>query len=160
MPTAADAAAGYTDLMVACRDGAAEDIRAQLATGADVGAINSKESTSLIVASAGGHTNAVALLLEAGATVDTRNRAGLTALMAASAGGRTATVAALLAAGADANAVALRLELKTRTATVAALIAACADANAVSAACVPSRLALARPWRSTVPCASLCTVTV
>ena len=56
MPTAADAAAGYTDLMVDCRDGNADAVAAHLAAGAVIEAKNAKGSTSLVVASLPAHS--------------------------------------------------------------------------------------------------------
>ena len=116
MLTKAEVAAGYTGLMVACRDGAVDAARSQLAAGAIVDARNAKGSTSLIVASAGGRTECVKTLLAANAAVDATNVGGLTALMAAAAGNHTATVEALTAAGAD-------TEIKTATGVTSLILA-------------------------------------
>lgn len=96
---------GYSALMIAARDGQADQVRDLLDLGADPSVAASSERamgmTALLLAAAEGHPEVLGLLLEAGARVDQPNAWGQTALQWAFGQGHAEAARALLGAGAD-----------------------------------------------------------
>jgi thiosulfate/3-mercaptopyruvate sulfurtransferase len=90
-----------TPLMKAAHLGNASVLRALLAAGARVDAINADGNNALWLACVGNHPDLIDLLVSAGIDIDNRNESGATALMYAASSGRDAVVAHLLAKGAD-----------------------------------------------------------
>ena len=91
-------------LMLACEVGRSPIVLMLIAAGADIGAVNSDQSTALHTASERGHPEVVRALLAAGASVHVVKRNGWAALHCGCAGGSGEVVVALLKAGADVSA--------------------------------------------------------
>ena len=96
-------AAADDPLIDAARNGDASAVRALLADGASVDAVEGDGTTALHWATYRDDTATVGVLLDAGADVNTANDLGATPLWAASQNGSAAMVTALLEAGADPN---------------------------------------------------------
>lgn len=112
---------GYTPLHVASREGSAAAVKALLAAGANVHALNSVGVTPLHLAGMAGTPEAITALLARGAQVDAREPAyGRTPLMLAAAQGRSRAVTILLEHGAEVGAVATEVNLVQRAAADAA----------------------------------------
>ena len=95
---------GETALMIAARSGNAEAVKALLAHGAKVDAVEShKGQNALMWAAAEGHADVVDVLIQAGADVKAASKAGFTPLVFAAQKGDAKSVASLLQAGADVN---------------------------------------------------------
>ena len=94
---------GKTALMLAAGTARADLVRALLAAGADVNAVNVRGGTALMYAATQGEPEIVAVLLSHGAMVNARAENGWTAVTLAAATGQADIVRQLLAAGADAN---------------------------------------------------------
>ena len=101
-----NAAQAYSEtvLMTCARSGALEAVKALLARGADVNAVETSEGqTAVMWAAAEGHTEVVRALVERGADVRARSTKGYTALVLTAREGNLDTTKALLASGADVN---------------------------------------------------------
>jgi ankyrin repeat protein len=85
----------------AAREGDASALRAQLALGANVDALNRFGQSALMISAHAGHFEAVCVLVAAGASLDTTAKFGLSATMLAVLGGYESVARALAAAGAD-----------------------------------------------------------
>jgi uncharacterized protein len=134
------AAAERESLLTLVKAGAAADLPALLAAGADPDEADADGTTALHWAVHGGDLKAATALLAAGAAVDGANRYGMRPSYLAAENGDAAMMRALLAAGADAGAVFAEGETLLMTAartgdvaTIEALIVAGADVNATEA---------------------------
>lgn len=132
-------------LVQAAKGGAAADVVAALADGADCNAVDSQRRTSLQWAARHGDAASVRALRAAGSQADWHDGSGWTALMDASFYGRTEAARLLVAAGADACATVDLLTGRTaillaaargHAAVVEVLLAAGANGlNALQVAC-------------------------
>lgn len=93
-------ALGNTALIHAAAAGAAAAVRALIAAGAQVDAVDAGDATALHAAALIGHAEIASLLIRAGAKVDARMVCGATPLCCAATIGSEETLKALLAAGA------------------------------------------------------------
>ena len=85
----------------AARQGDASALRAQIASGANVDALDRFGQSALMLAALGGHLEAVEALIGAGANLDITAKFGLSATMLAVVNGHLSIARALAAAGAD-----------------------------------------------------------
>ena len=85
----------------AARNADLDEVRRQIAEGADVNAPEADGTSALLWAAHQSHPDLVELLLAAGANPNAANSFGLTPLLEASRSGEAPTIAALLAGGAD-----------------------------------------------------------
>jgi ankyrin repeat protein len=85
----------------AARQGDASALRAQLAGGANVNALDRFGQSALMLAALGGHLEAVEVLIGAGADLDITAKFGLSATMLAVVNGHLSVARTLAAAGAD-----------------------------------------------------------
>jgi hypothetical protein len=102
--SAPGASSSGVDLLESAKLGQAAQVKALLARGASVHAVDRRGFTPLMWACASGNLPVVNLLLENGAVVDARSKDGLTPLMLASANGFIDVARALVLRGADVNA--------------------------------------------------------
>jgi ankyrin repeat protein len=94
---------GDTPLMRAARQGEEGIVRALLAGGGALHAVNDDGNTALWFACLSGNADLITLLIESGSAIDHINDAGQTCLMQVCSRGRSATVQLLLAHGASAS---------------------------------------------------------
>ncbi len=94
---------GWTHLMDAAVDGDLQSVKALLAKGAEVNAVNDRGGTALTLAAYQGHLDVARELIANGAEIDIKDKDGKTALSAAVERGHTAIAQELLARGADPN---------------------------------------------------------
>jgi len=94
---------GVTPLMAAAHAGQTDIVRALLAKGADIAAVDRLKKNAMTYAAGQGRTEVVVLLLRAGVDPNAVYAHDLTALMWSAGYGQTATAEALLAAGAKAE---------------------------------------------------------
>lgn len=92
---------GMTPLMKACAEGAAAEVAALIAAGADLAIRNADGNTALWIACVGDHLHIIDALVDAGIALDSANDNGATALMYAASAGKAGVVEKLLARGAD-----------------------------------------------------------
>jgi ankyrin repeat protein len=92
---------GWTPLHLAAARGELEQMKALLAEGPPIEAINGKDRTALYEASKRGRTAVVSLLLEHGANPNRKAAQGYTPMLAAAERGHADTLAVLLSHGAD-----------------------------------------------------------
>ncbi len=85
----------------AARRGDVLALRAQIASGANVDALDRFGQSALMLATLGGHLEAVEALIAAGANLDVTAKFGLSATMLAVVNGHSAVARALATAGAD-----------------------------------------------------------
>jgi ankyrin repeat protein len=85
----------------AARQGDASGLRVQIASGANVDALDRFGQSALMLAARGGHLEAVQTLISAGASLDITAKFGLSALMLAVVNGHASVARALATAGAD-----------------------------------------------------------
>ncbi len=85
----------------AVRRGCLDDLRALLATGADIDARDRRNQTALMLAVVAGHGHVIAWLIEEGADLDHTAKYGLSALMLAVVRGHADFVQMLARAGAN-----------------------------------------------------------
>ena len=141
-------------LLAATRAGQVLDLRALIAAGADVNAVNANNENALIIASGNGNLGIVQLLLDGGAHVNVGgdHARGWAALRFAASHGHRQVVDVLLAAGATVDAAEAGGETALIWAVryghapiVASLIAAGADPNALDS---EGDSALTGAWRN------------
>jgi endonuclease YncB( thermonuclease family) len=101
----APAPAAAPSLLDAARRGDPEEVRALIASGADVNETDAEKLTPLHHAAFGGHADVIRLLLDHGAHAEARDAYGFASLHAAARDGRADAVKALVDAGADVNAL-------------------------------------------------------
>jgi len=103
---------GYTPLILAAQQGAADVIEPLIKAGADVNVKTANGTTPLMFAAASGNTNAVRVLLDGGADINTtESTRGLNAAMFAAASDRAVVIDLLASRGADLNATTKIVEL-------------------------------------------------
>lgn len=95
---------GSTNLLEAASEGDLERVRALLAQGADMAALDQDSYTALHLAAEGGHTEIIECLLAHGVNTEAQAEYGIAALHSAILFGHSNTVEALLAGGAQTEA--------------------------------------------------------